>query len=146
MTQTIRVLVADDHAVVRRALRLLLDAQADVDVVGESADVKGVVDMSLHLEPAVVVCDLTMPGGNTLAAISEIAASGPAVVVLTMQSDPSFAAAALRAGAVGYLLKESAPEELVTAVRAAAAGEGYVDPRVSGRLMTRDPGVRRREP
>lgn len=148
----IRVLVADDHAVVRRALRLLLADHDDIDVVCESADVAGTVLAAERFHPTVAVCDLTMPGGDTLQEIPTIVDAGCAVVVLTMQSDPAFARAALRAGASAYVLKDAAPEELVTAVRAVAQGRSHLDPTIGARLAAapaegagRDDGLSPRE-
>jgi two-component system response regulator NreC len=123
-TRPIGVLLADDHPVVRRALRLLLAAHDDIEIVGESADVIATLSAADRLHPTVAVCDLTMPGGSTLREIPKLVAAGCAVVVLTMQSDPAFAREALRAGASAFVLKDVAAEQLVTAVRAAAAGIG----------------------
>lgn len=115
----IRVLVAEDHAVVRRALRLLLDGADDIEVVGESVDVASTLDADRTLHPDVVVCDLMMPDGTMLPELHRLIMGGSAVVVLTMASDPAFEREALRQGASRFLLKDASPEELVAAVRAA---------------------------
>jgi two-component system response regulator NreC len=114
-----RVLVADDHAVVRRALRLLLDAQDDLEVVGEAWDIAGTVEAGLTLHPDVAVCDLMMPGGTMLADIHNLVEAGCGVVVLTMEDDPAFARVAMREGASAFMLKDVAADDLVAAVRAA---------------------------
>jgi len=115
----IGVLVADDHGVVRRAIRLLLEAQDDIEVVGEAADVASTVAAARALRPDVALCDLMMPDGSILTELQSVLDAGSAVVVLTMTSDPAFAREALRGGASAYVLKDAAPDEIVAAVRAA---------------------------
>lgn len=114
----IRVLVAEDHAVVRQAVRLLLDGAGDIEVVGESVDVASTLDAGRALHPDVVVCDLMMPDGTMLSELRRLIMGGSAVVVLTMAADPAFEREALRLGASRFLLKDAPPEELVAAVRA----------------------------
>jgi len=132
----IRIVLADDHAVVRSGLRLLLDAEKDFEVVAEAGDVESAARYVRGHHPAVLVLDLNMPGGSSLEAIPGIRESAPEtqVVVLTMQEEPAFARHALSAGAVGYVLKEAADDELVEAVRRAARGETYLNPRLGARL------------
>ena len=115
MTTPTTVVVADDHAVVRSGLRLLLDAADGMHVVAEAGDVPGAVATIMRYRPAVAVLDLNMPGGSSLDAISALTESAPetAIVVLTMQDDPAFARRALRNGALGFVLKEAADEELL---------------------------------
>src|SRR4051812_34064738 len=123
---TITIVVADDHHVVRAGLVLLLGAEDDFHVVGEAADAAGALRCVLGPRPTVLLLDLNMPGSpNSLEAIPLVAERSPgtAVVVLTMQEDPAFARTALQAGARGYVLKDSADTELVEAVRRAATGE-----------------------
>src|SRR3954462_10030613 len=123
---TITIVLANDHHVVRTGLRLLLDAEDGFAVVGEAADAEGALRSVFGHKPTVLVLDLNMPGETTsLEAIPLVRerSAGTAVVVLTMQEDPSFARHALRAGAAGYVLKDSANAELVEAVRRAAAAE-----------------------
>jgi two-component system response regulator NreC len=139
--ETIRIVLADDHAVVRSGLRLLLDAEPGFEVVAEASDADGARRYVRGHHPAVLVLDLNMPGGSSLEAIPEIRAESPEtqIVVLTMQQEPAFAREALGAGALGYVLKEAADEELVQAVRNAAAGEHYLNPRLGARIASEPP-------
>jgi two-component system response regulator NreC len=137
-TSAIRIVVADDHAVVRSGLRLLLEAEEDFSVVAVAGDVDGADRMVRAHCADVLVLDLNMPGRPTLPAIPDLASS-TAVVVLTMQNDPAFAREALQAGARGYVLKEAADGELVDAVRAAADGRTYLNPQLGARLAAAPP-------
>jgi two-component system response regulator NreC len=130
----ITVVLADDHAVVRQGLRLLIDAEPGLRVVAEAGDVPDAVRLTKAHRPRVLVLDLNMPGGSSLETIPEIAAGPTAVVVLTMQDDPAFARQALQAGANGFVLKEAADDELLLAIRLAAVGDTYLNPRVGARL------------
>jgi two-component system response regulator NreC len=130
----ITVVIADDHAVVRKGLRLLLDAEPGLRVVAEAGTVPDAIRMARAHRPAVLILDLNMPGGSSLEAIPEITAGTTAIVVLTMQDDPSFARQALQAGANGFVLKEAADDELLLAVRLAADGDTYLNPRLGARL------------
>jgi two-component system response regulator NreC len=133
----ITLVLADDHVVVRSGLRLLLEAEPGFTVLAEAGDVEGTVRTVLGYKPDVLVLDLNMPGAQTsLEAMPRLAAASPAtqVVILTMQDDPQFAREAMRAGALGYVLKEAADAELVEAVRRAAAGETYLNPRLGAAL------------
>ena len=135
----ITIVVADDHAVVRAGLRLLLDREDGMRVLAEAADAESALRSVLGHKPAVLVLDLNMPGAPTsLEAIPKVAEVSPRtrVVVLTMQEHPTYARQALRAGAAGYVLKEAAETELVEAVRRAAVGETYLNPRVGAALAT----------
>jgi len=135
--ETITIVVADDHHVVRSGLRLLLEVEENFTVVAEAADAESALRSVLGHKPAVLVLDLNMPGNmSSLEAIPQVTERSPAtsVVVLTMQEDPSFARAALKAGARGYVLKDSANTELVEAVRRAAAGETYLAPRLGAAM------------
>ncbi len=138
---TIRIVLADDHAVVRSGLRLLLDGEAGFEVVAEAGDVEAARRYVRGHHPAVLVLDLNMPGGSSLEAIPAIRAESPdtQIVVLTMQEEPAFARHALSAGALGYVLKEAADDELVQAVRRAAVGETYMNPRLGARLASEPP-------
>ncbi len=133
---TIRIVIADDHAVVRSGLRLLLDAEPDFEVVAEAGDVDGARRYVRGHHPTVLVLDLNMPGGSSLDTIPVIRSESPdtQIVVLTMQEEPAFARQALSAGASGYVLKEAADTELVEAVRRAAAGETYLNPALGARI------------
>jgi two-component system response regulator NreC len=133
----IRIVLADDHGVVRAGLRLLLDAEPDCDVVAEAADVDGALRAVLGHKPDVLVLDLNMPGERSsleaLPGVTERSAQTK-TVILTMQDDPEYARRALRTGALGYVLKEAADVELVEAVRRAAAGATYLTPALGARL------------
>jgi two-component system response regulator NreC len=133
---TIRIVLADDHAVVRRGLRLLLDSEPGFEVVAEAGDVDGARRYVRGHDPAVLVLDLNMHGDSSLEAIPVIRGESPGtqIVVLTMEDDPEFAREALAGGAIGYVLKEAADDELVEAVCRAASGEGYLNPRLGARV------------
>jgi two-component system response regulator NreC len=132
----IRLLIADDHVVVRSGLRMLLDAEEDLEVVAEAGDLDEARRYVLGHKPHVLVLDLNMPGEPSLPAIPGLREEHPdtQIVVLTMQNDPAFAREALRAGALGYVLKEAADTELVQAVRSAAAGQTYLQPSLGARM------------
>jgi two-component system, NarL family, response regulator NreC len=130
---SIRVVLADDHAVVRSGLRLLLDAEEGLEVVAEAGEIDTAKRMVRAHRPDVLVLDLNMPGAESLPAIPELA-EHTAVVVLTMQNDPAFARQALQSGAKGYVLKEAADAELVHAVQAAAQGRTYLNPELGARM------------
>jgi two-component system response regulator NreC len=130
------VVVADDHAAVRQVVRLLIDGEEDLRVVAEAGTVPDAERLTYAHRPTVLVLDLNMPGGSSLAAIPRLLTHAPAtaIVVLTMQDDPAFARQALRAGALGYVLKEAADEELRVAIRLAAAGDTYLGPGLAAHL------------
>ena len=141
-TGSVTLVLADDHAVVRAGLKLLLEAEDDMSVVSEAGDVDSAVRTVLGHKPDVLVLDLNMPGTMTsLEAIPRLQEASPntKVVVLTMQEDPQFAREALRAGALAYVLKEAADSELVEAIRRAAAGETYLNPRLGAALAAAPP-------
>jgi two-component system response regulator NreC len=140
-TRSIRIVIADDHAVVRSGLRLLLEAEPGFDVVAEAGDIEAARRYVRGHHPGVLVLDLNMPGGSSLEAIPEIREEMPEtqIVVLTMQEEPAFARQALGAGAVGYVLKEAADSELVEAVRRAAIGETYLNPALGARIAREPP-------
>jgi two-component system response regulator NreC len=129
---TTTIVLADDHRIVRSALTALLDAEPGFQVVAEAGDVGEAVRRVLAYKPQVLVLDLSMPGGSSLESIPRMLRDSPqtAVVVLTMEDEPRFAREALRAGALGFVLKEAADTELVAAVRAAAAGMRYLTPQL----------------
>jgi two-component system response regulator NreC len=136
--QPIRVVLADDHAVVRSGLRLLLDAEESLQVVAEAGEIDATKRMVRGHHPDVLVLDLNMPGGASLPAIPELAEL-TAVVVLTMQNDIAFARQALSSGAKGYVLKEAADSELVQAIQAAAEGRVYLNPELGARMASASP-------
>ena len=127
------VVIADDHTVVRQGLRMLIDNEEGLQVIAEAGTVPDAERLTRAHRPTVLVLDLNMPGGSSLDAIPRLA-SETAIVVLTMQDDPAFARQALQAGARGFVLKEAADEELLEAIRAAAAGDTYLNPRLGARL------------
>ncbi len=139
-SEKIGIVLADDHAVVRSGLRMLLDNESDFEVLAEASDVDSARRCVRSHHPRVLVLDLAMPGGSALQAIPLLRAESPGtqIVVLTMQSEPAFAREALGAGALGYVLKEAADDELVEAVHRAAAGESYLHPRL-GALIASEP-------
>jgi two-component system response regulator NreC len=140
-TVPIRLVLADDHAVVRKGLRMVLDSESDFEVVAEASNIGDARRYVRGHHPKVLVLDLNMPGGSSLEAIPMILEESPGtqVVVLTMQQEPAFAREALRAGALGYVLKEAADDELVEAVRRAAVGESYLNPRLGARIASEPP-------
>jgi two-component system response regulator NreC len=143
--EPITIVLADDHAVVRTGLRFVLDAQADFEVVAEAGTVAEAVRLTVAMAPAILVLDLGMPRGegevSSLDALPELARRAPAtkVVVLTMEDDPEFARRALSTGAMAYVLKEAAHAELVSAIRRAADGESYLNPRLGAMLAATTP-------
>jgi two-component system, NarL family, response regulator NreC len=138
---SIKIVIADDHAILRSGLRMLLDAEDDMHVVAEAGDVPAALRYVRAHRPSVLILDLNMPGEPSLPAIPTVAEASPdtKVVVLTMQNDPAFAREALRGGAVGYVLKEAADAELVEAVRMAAQGRTYLHPELGARLAAEPP-------
>jgi DNA-binding NarL/FixJ family response regulator len=135
----LRILLADDHKMVREGLRVLLDSQPGLQVVGEAANGKEVLAKAAELRPEVVVMDLSMPELNGLQATERLRAAQPAVkvVVLTAHEDESYLAQLCKAGAVGYVLKRSAGTELVQAIRLAAQGQVYFAPALAGKALAR---------
>ncbi len=135
-TRPIRVVIADDHSVVRRGSRQVLQAEGDLEVVAEAEDIAGARRYVRGHRPQVLMLDLNMPEGSSLEAVPEIRAECPdtRIVVLTMQDEPAYARQAVSAGALGYVLKDAADAELVEAVRRAAAGDRYLNPRLGARV------------
>ena len=138
---TIRVVIADDHAVVRRGLLQVLDSEEGIEVVAEAANLEDARRYVRGHHPNVLVLDLNLPEGLSLDAIPEIRSEFPdtQIVVLTMQNEPAYARRALSAGALGYVLKEAAESELVEAVRRAAVGDSYLNPRLGARVAAEPP-------
>ncbi len=134
---SVRIVLAEDHQVVRRGLQLVLDGEPDLKVVDQAGDVAAVHASVRRHRPDVLVLDLNMPGGVPLQAIPRLRAEAPEtqIVVLTMEADPALVRAARHAGALGYVLKEAADADLVEAVRRAAAGQAYLNRRLAARLV-----------
>jgi two-component system response regulator NreC len=135
----IRILVADDHGIVRKGLCLQLQQHEDFEVVGQAADGRQAVEMVEQLQPNVVIMDITMPALNGIEATAQITKRNPrvGVVILSMHSDDSYLARVLAAGAKGYLLKDAADDELPRAVRAVADGTAFFSPSI-GKLLLED--------
>jgi DNA-binding NarL/FixJ family response regulator len=145
---TIRVLLADDQAMVRAGLRLLLSGEPDIEVVGEAADGHEAVAQAARLRPHVVLTDIRMPGLDGLAATRRILAADPAarVLVLTTFDLDEYVYEALRVGASGFVLKDDPPEQLIAAVRTVAGGEALLSPSVTRRVIREFTRVHRRRP
>jgi two-component system response regulator NreC len=145
MSTPIRVLVCDDHALLRSGLRLLLEAEPDLQVVGEAGDAEEAVERARALAPDVVILDIVLPGRSGIQVLPDIrsAVPGVRVLVVSMQDDPHYVRAAFAAGASGYLPKEAADVELVQAIREVAAGHRFVHPAVGARLAVQAGAVDR---
>ena len=142
----IRVLVVDDHTVVRSGLRMLLDAEADIETVGEAPNADRAVFEAIELKPDVVLMDLVMPEKGGIEGMPAVLKAVPTakVLVLSMQDEPRYVRAAFAAGASGYVLKEAAEAELVAAIREVAKGGRYVHPTLGARLIEAEASERRR--
>jgi len=132
----LRIVLADDHKIVRLGLQMVLEGEPDLEVVGQLGDVPSLRRQLLAHRPDVLVLDLNMPGGTVLEAIPKLREEVPEteIVVLTMQDDPAVAQEVLHAGARGFVLKETADRELAVAIRRAAEGEPYVNRQLAGRM------------
>ena len=146
MNKPIRVLIVDDHAVVRAGLRLLLEREADLEVVAEAGNADEAVRAARLEKPDVVLLDVVMPGRSGIDVAAEVieVSNGAKVLVLSMQDDPSYVREAFAAGAAGYLLKEGADAELVQAVHQVAEGGRYVHPSLGARLAQAEVEAARR--
>jgi two-component system response regulator NreC len=145
-SSAITLILADDHHVVRTGLRMLLDSDSRFRVLDEAGDVAGTIRTVREHRPQVLVLDLNMGGESSLETIPQLRAEVPEtqIVVLTMQEDPAFARASLRAGAIGYVLKDAADAELMTAVTSAAEGRTYLNPELGARLAAEVPDTESR--
>lgn len=143
---TIRVLVVDDHAVVRAGLRRVLDAEDDIETVGEAPSAERAVFEAIEHKPDVVLLDVVMPGKSGIEGLPALLQAAPdtKVLVLSMQDDPRYVREAFEAGASGYVLKEAADTEVVDAVRAVAGGTRYLHPALGARLVSAEAEERRR--
>lgn len=133
-----RILLADDHAVVRNGFRMILNAQEDLEVVGEAANGREAVSLALELQPDIVVMDVTMPELNGIEATRRICEESPRIriLALSMHKDGVYVREILRAGASGYLLKDSNEADLLAAVRAVGRGDGFLSPGVADAVLT----------
>ena len=133
----IKIVLVDDHAVVRAGLHLLLDAQEDMEVIGEAGNSKDAIFRTRALKPDVILLDVVMPGESGIEVLPTLLKESPEtkVLVLSMQDDPSYVREAFAAGASGYVLKEAADEEVVSAVREIAGGGHYVHPTLGARMV-----------
>ncbi|HZQ04301.1 MAG TPA: response regulator transcription factor [Gaiellaceae bacterium] len=140
MATRTRVLLCDDHALLRSGLRRLLEAHPEIEVAGEAATAEEVIAQAAELQPDVVLLDVVLPGRSGIEALPDLLAAAPGtkVLVLSMQDDPTYVRRAFAAGASGYLLKEAADEELVEAVHEVATGRRYVHPLLGARLAAPD--------
>ena len=143
---SIRVILVDDHAILRAGLRRVLEAEPDIEVVGEAESADRAVFESLSARPDVVVMDVVMPGKSGIEGMPALLQAVPEakVLVLSMQDDPRYVREAFEVGASGYVLKEAADTEVVGAVRAVAAGERYVHPTLGARLVAAEAEERKR--
>ena len=143
---SIRVLVVDDHAIVRSGLRRVLDAEPDIETVSEAENADRAVFEAMEHKPDIVLMDVVMPGKSGIEGLPALLQAVPTVqvLILSMQDDPRYVREAFEAGASGYVLKEAADTEVITAVRAVAAGERYVHPALGARLLAAEVEERKR--
>jgi two-component system, NarL family, response regulator NreC len=142
----IRVLIVDDHAVVRSGLRKVLESESDVEVVGEAGDAKDAVFETRAQQPDVILMDVVLPGKSGIDATPDVLHDAPdaKVLILSMQDDPNYVRQAFAAGAAGYILKEAADTDVVAAVREVASGGRYVHPSLGARLVAAEAEERKR--
>ncbi len=140
----IRAVVVDDHAVVRSGIKLLLEREEDIEVVGEAGNAKDAIFRARALKPDVMLLDVVMPGESGIDVLPKLLKESPEtkVLVLSMQDDPNYVREAFSAGAAGYVLKEAADEEVVSAVREIADGGRYVHPALGARMVAADAEAR----
>lgn len=137
MSKTIQIIIADDHSIVRKGIRALLATEPDIQVIGEAADGKEVVAMAQQLHPDVILMDLVMPKMDGIAATAQISAIQPKsrILVLTSFAADDKVFPAIKAGALGYLLKDSSPEDLVRSIRQVAQGEPSLEPSIARKVL-----------
>ncbi len=137
MSEKLRVLIAEDHQTVRVGVKLLVDAQPDMEVVGEAGDGEIAVEEALRLKPDIILMDISMPNLNGLKATTRLRRLDPntKILILTRHTDDGYLQQLISAGANGYALKQSAPTELINAIRTVAAGDAYLDPTLTRKVM-----------
>lgn len=137
MSEKLRILLAEDHKTVREGIKLLVNAQSDMEVIGEAGDGEAAVKLAAELDPDIIVMDISMPELNGLRATRRIRANGSNVkiLMLTRHTDDGYLQQLIEAGANGYVLKQSAPNELINAVRAVGSGNSYLDPALTNKVM-----------
>jgi len=138
MNSTVRIVLAEDHIIVRDGVKALISADSQFEIVGEAKDGLEAIRIVDELKPDLILMDLTMPRMNGMEAIGEIKSCSPEtkVLILTVHKIEEYVRASLKAGADGYLLKKSSQEELINAIRHVISGEPYLDPGISGRIIT----------
>lgn len=137
MSDKLRILLAEDHKTVREGIKLLVNAQSDMEVIGEAGDGEAAVKLAAELDPDIIVMDISMPELNGLRATRRIRTNGSNVkiLMLTRHTDDGYLQQLIEAGANGYVLKQSAPNELINAVRAVGNGNSYLDPALTNKVM-----------
>jgi DNA-binding NarL/FixJ family response regulator len=138
MTDTIRVLIAEDHETVREGLKLIIDTQPDMEIIGEAGNGRDAVRLARELVPDVLLMDVSMPELNGLKAAAQLKRVAPDIKILTLtrHTDQAYLQELLEAGVSGYVLKQSAATDLIRAVRAVAAGDNYLDPAMTGKIFS----------
>jgi len=137
MGEKLRILLAEDHKTVREGIKLLVNAQTDMEVIGEAGDGEIAVQLAAELKPDIVVMDISMPGLNGLRATRRMRSNGLdlKILMLTRHTDDGYLQQLIEAGANGYVLKQSAPNELINAIRAVGEGNSYLDPALTNKVM-----------
>lgn len=137
MTDKLRILIAEDHNTVREGLKLIINSQADMEVVGEAANGREAIELACEMQPDVLLMDVSMPELNGLTATAKLKRINPEIKILTLtrHTDDAYLHELLQAGASGYVLKQSAPTELIHAIHAVAKGNNYLDPAITGKVF-----------
>jgi two-component system response regulator NreC len=143
----LQILVVEDHEMMRAGIKLLVEAQADMEVVGEAGDGRTAIELAQQLKPDVVLMDISMPELNGLKATAKLKRILPEIKILTLtrHTDDAYLQELLQVGVSGYVLKQSAPTELISAIQAVAAGKGYLDPKITGKVFTSFSEKRRKQ-
>ena len=133
----LRILIAEDHEMMRAGMRLLVEAQEDMEVVGEAGDGRAAIELAKQLQPDVILMDISMPALNGLKASAKLKRIAPDIKILTVTRhfDDAYLQELLQAGVSGYVLKQSAPTELISAIQAVASGKSYLDPKITGKVF-----------